>query len=49
MFDLDPETRTLMYYGLMAFSVLFLVFVFGSRYLTRHEEHDHEEEEEDDE
>lgn len=41
MFEIDPETKRYLYYGLMAMSVLFLVLVFGSRYLTRH--HNHEE------
>jgi uncharacterized iron-regulated membrane protein len=45
MFEMDPETRRYVYYGLMTLSVLFLVFVFGVRYLTRNQDHTEEEEE----
>jgi len=46
MIELDPQTKTYLYYGLMVFSVLFLVFIFAVRYLTRYQDHHHDEEEE---
>jgi|AVFP01.1.fsa_nt_gi preprotein translocase subunit SecG len=48
MFDLDTEIRKYIYYGLMAFSVLFLIGVFGLRYLTRHSKDEDENDREED-
>lgn len=32
---LDSQTRTYIMYGLLAFNIVFLIFIFSVRYLTR--------------
>ena len=39
---LTSDTKTTVFYMLLGFNIAFLAFVFISRYLTRHDEHDHD-------
>lgn len=48
IFLLTSDTKTTVFYMLLGLNIAFLVFVFVSRYLTRHYEHDHGDDVDDD-
>ncbi len=45
---LSSGIKTIVFYTLLGLNIAFLAFVFISRYLTRHDEHNHDDDDDDD-